>query len=545
LRFHRGIFTAVLLSLAVVCGCQDQSQSNSTSDGSPKDTVEHGFVAKTLRKGNGAEPATLDPHRAQGVTASNILRDMIEGLVAEAPDASLIPGAAERWEISPDGLVYTFYLREAGRWSNGDPVVAEDFVFSLRRSVDPATGSHYSQILAPIKNAEAVIAAEMAPEELAVVALDEKTVQITLKGTTPYFLGLLTHSSSHPVHPASVQKYGEDFTRPGNFIGNGAYQLTEWQVQDRIVLKPNEHYWDAANRKIDTVIYLPIEDAESEYKRYRANELDWTGSIPLPKCKQIKETLADELEVHPYLGTYYYGLNTRKAPLDDVRVRRALSLALDRQKLAEKVTKCDEIPAFAWVPPGVGNYDRQNPDYADWSQATREGEARRLLAEAGYGPENPAKIELLYNTSEGHKRIALAIGAMWQQSLGIKVDLVNQEWKVYLATRNQGNTQVFRAGWIGDYNDANTFLEIFHSKHGMNDVGYLNPEYDALLDAASVETDQSKRRGMLEQAERLLLADQALLPIYFYVSKSLVKPWVRHYQGNIMDHHYSKRMAVP
>lgn len=530
------LLIALTLPFALTaCGGSDDSKSSAKT----------AYVSDTLRKGNGAEPATMDPHRAQGVTASNILRDLIEGLVSEAADGELIPGAAKSWTVNEDGTVYVFELRENGRWSNGDPVTADDFVFSLRRAVDPATGSNYAQILAPINNAEAIIEGTLPPSRLGVKALSPQQLEITLKGPTPYFLGLLTHSTSHPVHPASVQAHGDAFVRPGNFVSNGAYVLSEWQVQSHIKLTPNTHYWDAANRQVDNVLYYPIEDAESELKRYRADELDWTGTIPLSKCQWVKDNMGDDLKVHPYLGTYYYGLNNQKAPLNNPQVREALSLGLDRQKLIEKFTRCSEIPAYGWVPPNINNYSQQTPEYAAWTQAERNKKALSLLNAAGYNAENPLSFELLYNTSEGHKKIALAIANIWQQALPINVTLTNQEWKVYLDTRSQGNTQVYRAGWIGDYNDANTFLEIFHSKHGMNDVGYSNPEYDALLDAASTETDEDKRRSMLEQAEGILLNDHALLPIYFYVSKSLVKPWVKNYQGNIMDHHYSKRLAVP
>lgn len=496
--------------------------------------------------GNGAEPQTLDPHKAEGVPSSNIMRDLYEGLTSEAPNGDIIPGAATHWEISEDGRVYTFHLRKDAKWSNGDPVVAADFVYGIRRSADPATLSKYSQILSSIENAEAVTRGDLPPEQLGVRALDDYTVQITLKAPTPYFLGLLNHSSTYPLNQKNVEEFGEKFSRPGNLVSNGAYKLEEWIVQSHIRLLKNEHYWDADKATLTEVYYHPTEDQSSELKRYRAGELHYTNEVPLAQVKWIRKNMPDEFHVATYLGVYYYGFNLTQPPFkDNLKLRRALTMAIQREIIVEKVTRLGEQPAYSWVPPGVYNYGPQVPEWASWPWEKRLAEAKRLYEEAGYGDKNPLRIELRYNTSENHKKIAVAIAAMLKQNLGVRVNLINEEWKVFLETRKQKRvTQLFRAGWIGDYNDANTFSELMYSTHGINDPGYNSPEYDRLINEAAVEGDFDKRRALLEQAERVLLEDQPIMPIYFYVSKHMVSPRLEGYEDNIMDHHYSKNIRL-
>lgn len=499
-----------------------------------------------LHKGNGAEPQTLDPHKAEGVPSSNIMRDLYEGLTSEAPNGDIIPGGATHWDISEDGRVYTFYLRKDANWSNGDPVVAEDYVFGLRRSADPATLSKYSQILSSIQNAEAVVAGDMPPEELGVKALDTHTVQITLKAATPYFLGLLNHSSTYPLHKASVEQFGDKFSRPGNLVSNGAYKLDKWVVQSHIHLTKNPHYWDVDKVTLAEVYYHATEDQSSELKRYRAGELHWTNEVPLAQVRWIRENMPDDFKVSTYLGVYYYGFNLTQPPFkDNLNLRRAMTMAIQREIIVEKVTRLGEQPAYSWVPGGVYNYKSQVPEWASWPWEKRLAEAKRLYKLAGYGEDNPLRIELRYNTSENHKKIAVAMAAMLKQNLGVRVNLINEEWKVFLETRKQKRvTQLFRAGWIGDYNDANTFAELMYSTHGINDPGYNNPKYDALLDEAAVEPDFQRRRQLLEEAEIILLEDQPILPIYFYVSKKMVSPRIEGFEPNIMDHHYSKNFRL-
>jgi oligopeptide transport system substrate-binding protein len=498
-----------------------------------------------LHKGNGSEPQTLDPHRAEGVPSSNILRDLFEGLTSEAPDGSVIPGVAKSWQISDDGKVYTFQLRTDARWSNGGPVTAFDFEYSLQRSVDPATLSHYSSILYPIENAEAIISGQRPAADLGVEALDDHTLVIRVNGPTPYLPGLLNHSTTYPVYRGNVEKDGARFARPGNLVSNGAYKLEEWVVQSHIKLTRNEEYWNDADTVINKVVYYAIENQDSELKRYRADELDITEALPYNQLTWIRENLADELVIAPYLGSYYFGYNVTRQPFKDAgKLRQALSLAIDRDIITQRVTGAGEISAYGWVPPVI-NYEQQRPEWASWKQDKRNDLARRFYSEAGYSKDNPLQVEILYNTNENHKRLTVAVASMWKQVLGVKTSLANQEWKVFLETRRRKeDTEVFRGGWIGDYNDAFTFAQLMYSANEMNHSGYSNARYDALIEQAAGEYDTQKRAGFMQEAERILLEDMPIIPVYFYVSRHLVKPWVSGYQTNIMDHHYSKNLSI-
>ena len=501
---------------------------------------------QVLHWGNAAEPQSLDPHKSEGLPSSNIQRDLFEGLISEAPDGEIIPGAAESWEISEDGRTYTFTLRRNARWSNGDPVVADDFVYGLRRSLDPATLSRYTFMLNPILNAREIAAGRRPVTDLGANALDDYTLEIQLEAATPYFLGLLTHSASYPVHRASVETHGGRFTRPGNLVSNGAYELEDWVVQSHVKLVRNPYYWDNDETIIDEVWFHNTEDKSAAIRRYRAHELDITyNSLAKRQLPWLRENLPDELFIDPYLGSYYYGFNVTRPPFkDNPALRRALALAIDRDIITRQVTNAGELPSYGWVPP-VSGYVGQQMAEANWTQEERAEEARRLYALAGYSAENPLVTEIMYNTEEDHKRIALAIAAMWKQVLGVEVSILNQEWKVFLDTRNQMvDTQVYRAGWIGDYNDAFTFAELFQSGGGINNTGYASDEYDRFLRLASAEGDPEQRAEYLQQAEAVLLEDLPILPIYFYVSSRLVKPWVGGFEPNIMSHHRSKDFYI-
>jgi oligopeptide transport system substrate-binding protein len=500
---------------------------------------------QVLHRGNGAEPQSLDPHKSEGVPESNLQRDLYEGLTNDSPDGGIMPGAARAWEISEDGLVYIFHMRADGRWSNGDPVTAHDFEYGLRRSVDPTTLSNYSIMLRPILNAEQIIAGELPPEALGVRALDDMTLEIRLNGPTPYFLGVLTHSASYPVHRATVEQYGDRWARPGRLVSNGAYRLRDWVMQSHIVLERNPHYWDNANTTIEEVWYYPTENQSTELQRYRADALDMTYDLPFRQLAWIRANLPDELVISEYLGIYYFGINVTREPFkDNVKLRRALNLAIDRDIITQQVTTAGEIPAYGWVP-NAANYRQYVPEWAHWTQEERLAEARRLYAEAGYSPDRPLRLQILYNTHENHRTISVAVSSMWNEALGIQTELVNEEWKVYLETRRtKQTTQVYRAGWIGDYNDAFTFAEIMHSESGLNDSGWSNPRYDELLALASQENDMERRAEHLYEAERILIDDVPLIPIYFYVTKRLVKPWVGNYRPHIQDIVYTKDLKI-
>ena len=538
-----GVGVAALVALLVSCARENPESAEPVTVGGASGNEL--AALQVLHKGNGAEPQTLDPHKVEGVPASNILRDLFEGLTSEAPNGDIIPGAAESWEISADGLVYTFKLRPSARWSNGDPVTAQDFVFGFQRSLDPATLSRYTTILAPVENATQVASGELPVDALGVSALNDYTVQIRLTAPAPYFLGVLNHSVTYPVHQASVEKFGDRYARPGNLVGNGAYTLDEWIVQSHIKLVRNPNYWDDASTTINEVFYYALENQATELKRYRADELDFTNELPYNQLTWIRQNLPDELVLAPYLGSYYYGLNVTQPPFrDNPKLRQALALAIDRDIITRQVTGAGEIPAYGWVPP-VNHYEGQKMLGADLTQAERNTLAQQLYGEAGYGPENPLTVQFLYNTHQNHKSIGVAVASMWKEALGVQTELINEEWKVFLETRRKRiDTQIFRGGWIGDFNDAVTFAEMFYSTNGLNDSGYNNPEYDGLLDMAAREADLDKRAALLQNAEQVLLADLPLIPIYFYVNKRLVKPWVGGFQSNIMDHHYTKDMFI-
>lgn len=532
-----------LLACVVLCGCSREDESASQRSVTLREDVL--ASEQVLHRGNLTEPTSLDPHKGDGVASSNIQRDLFEGLIIPAPDGSLVPGAAERWEVSADKKTYRFFLREDGRWSNGDPVTAGDFVYGLRRSADPATLSNYSMILSPIENADAVINGLEPPENLGVEAESERVLVIRLKAPTPYFAELLTHSTTYPLHEKSVTELGRQFARPGNLIGNGAFVLDEWVVQSHIKLSKSPTYWDRENVRLETVFYYPIENLNTELKQYRAGELDWTDSLPYQQLNWVRENLPDEIHIDPYLGVYYFGFNASRPPFkDEPELRRALSMAIDREIITGKVTGAGEIPAYNWVPPLPG-YDGQKPAWASWPIEDRLAEARRLYAAAGYGPEKPLEVEIRYNTSENHKRISLAVAAMWKKELGIKTTLINQEFKVFLDTRSQKkDTQVFRAAWIGDYRDPFNFLEILQSGHGQNDTGYASPRYDELMLRSMLEPDVAVRQQTLEEAERIMLEDQPIMPVFFYVNRRVVKPWVRGWKSNLLDFHPSQHFYI-
>lgn len=498
-----------------------------------------------LRRGNCAEPLSLDPQINGDVQGGHILRDLFEGLVAEDSEGNIVPGVAKSWDVSEDGLTYTFHLRDS-LWSDGKPLTAEDFVYAWQRAVMPETGNSYAFLLFPVKNAEAIVSGkEKDLTALGVKATDAKTLTVTLAQPTPYFLGLLTHSITYPAPRQTVEKYKNAWTKPENIISNGAFKMSTWTPQASMELVKSDNYWDKDAVKLDKVIYYPTEDRNAELKRFRAGELDWTCDIPNNQLPFIKKNLADSLIVGEYLGTFYYGFNTTKPPFkDNLPLRKALTLAINREKLTEKVTGTEEKPAYNLVMQGVADAKPYIPSYAKLSQDERNEIAKKLYAEAGYSKDNPLEVELRFNTSSNHKKVAIAIAAMWKDTLGVKTNLANEEWKVFLQTRKQKNTQVFRAGWIGDYNDANTFLEIFTANSGKNDVGFYSQSFDDKLAQAAQEQDKEKRADLLQSAEKELLDAFVVTPLYFYVNKLLVSPKVKGYHLNVMNHTRSKYIWI-
>ncbi|HMP83073.1 MAG TPA: peptide ABC transporter substrate-binding protein [Verrucomicrobiota bacterium] len=502
--------------------------------------VEYGNRNQILYKGNGTEPADLDPQIVTGVTEHHTIMALIEGLVTEDPkDLHPVPGVAERWDISPDGRVYTFHLRKNAKWSNGDPVTAHDFWESYKRILTPSLASKYAYMHFVVTNAEAFNKGTITDfNEVGYKVLDDHTFQITLKSATPYFLSLMNHTSWFPVHLPTVRQYGDPYkrgnkwTRPGHFVGNGPFVLDEWKVNAVIVAKKSPTYWDRDNVRLNEIRFYPIDSADTEERAFRSGQLHITETIPLPKIEAYKQKHPQFLHIDPYLGTYFYRINTTKPPLNDKRVRKALAMAINREAIVERITRGGQIPAYHFTPPGTAGYltrARIGNDVA---------EARKLLAAAGYpdGKGFPA-VELLFNTSEAHRAIAEAIQQMWKENLGIEIKLVNQEWKVYLDSQRTLDYQICRAGWIADYVDPNSFLDMWVEGGGNNETGWGNPEYDRLIAMASRENDPEKRMELFQQAETILLDELPVIPVYFYTHVGLRRPEVKGWYPTILDNH--------
>ncbi|MDP3293390.1 MAG: peptide ABC transporter substrate-binding protein [Nevskia sp.] len=494
-----------------------------------------------LTIGNGTEPESLDPQKATSVSAGNVLRDLYEGLTGLSPSGELIPAAAESWTWSADGRELRLALREGLRWSNGDPLLAEHYVAGLQHLLDPATNSGYASLFAAIEHGTEITAGRRPASDLGVIADGARSLRIRLDRPLASLPGLLAHPAASPLHPA------DRLAKPGNpRIGNGAYRLVEWTPQSRIVLARNPRYWNAAATTIERVQFMPTEDLNSELKRYRVGEFDITSTVPAAQAKWIREQLGSELHVATYLGSYFYGYNLRQPPFKaQPNLRLALSMAVDRELIVNKLLQGLAASAWSLVPPGISGYSPQLPAWAAWPRAQQLLEAKRLYAEAGYTAEQPLEVEIRYNTSDDNKRIAVVIAAMWKQALGVRVKLVNEEWKVFLQhRRSRVVTQAFRNTWIGDVDDALGFVELFGSQHPRNDSGYAEPAYDRLLQAAAEQADPEQRRAALEAVERRLLEDAPILPIYFYASKHLVKPQVEGWQDNLLDWHYTKDLRL-
>ncbi|WP_445446926.1 oligopeptide ABC transporter substrate-binding protein OppA [Citrobacter freundii] len=502
---------------------------------------------QTLVRNNGSEVQSLDPHKIEGVPESNINRDLFEGLLISDVDGKPSPGVAEKWE-NKDFKVWTFHLRKDAKWSDGTPVTAQDFVYSWQRLANPNTASPYASYLqyGHIVNIDDIIAGKKPITDLGVKALDDHTFEVTLSEPVPYFYKLLVHSSVSPVPRAAVEKFGEKWTQPANIITNGAYKLKDWVVNERIVLERNTNYWDNAKTVINQVTYLPISSEVTDVNRYRSGEIDMTyNNMPIELFQKLKKEIPNEVHVDPYLCTYYYEINNQKAPFNDVRVRTALKLALDRDIIVNKVKNQGDLPAYSFTPPYTDGAKLVEPEWFKWSQEKRNEEAKKLLAEAGYTAEKPLTFDLLYNTSDLHKKLAIAAASIWKKNLGANVKLENQEWKTFLDTRHQGNYDVSRAGWCADYNEPTSFLNMVLSDSSNNTVHYKSPAFDELIADTLKVTDEAQRSELYSKAEQQLDKDSAIVPVYYYVNARLVKPWVGGYSGkDPMDNIHVKDLYI-
>ena len=497
-------------------------------------------------RGNTGDPETLDQHKTSTTYEAHILRDLFEGLTAYNAKGETVPGVAKSWTISDDGVTYTFSLRTDAKWSNGDSVTANDFEYSLRRIMNPETGAKYANVLYPIKNAESVNKGELAPDQLGVKALDDYTLEITLEASTPYFLDLLTHQTGLPVHPASVEKYGSDFVKPENSVSNGAYMLEEFIPSSHLKATKNPYFHDAANVQIETIMFYPTEDRSAALRRFQAGELHSNNDAPTEQVKFMRETLGNQFRVAPFLGTYYYALNHNDEALSNPDVRQALSMSIDREYLAEEIWGGVMVPAYSFVPPGIGNYnDPATVNFVDVPMIDREDRAAELLNVAGYGPDNPVTLKINYNTSENHKNTAVAIADSWKP-LGVEVILENTDVATHYAMlRDKADFDVARAGWIGDYSDPQNFLFMVESDNdGFNYANYANPEYDGLMDQAALEIDINKRAAILKQAEEIFLRDLPFIPILFYGSMSMVSDKLQGWEDNIQNVHPTRYLSI-
>ncbi len=526
--FNKTISFLMLMLFISLTGC-----------GSGESNISLGNRTGILYWGNGTEPASLDPHIATGVPEHHIMSSVMEGLVLkDRKSLEPRPGVAESWTISDDGRIYTFKLRDDARWSNGDPHIANDYVWSWWRALQPALGNQYAYMLFPIKNAKRYYDRETEDfGDVGVKALDQRTLQVTLTNPTPYFLQLLDHYSLFPVHQATIEKFGNADQRgtrwsyEGNLVSNGPFKLDEWKINRHITVTRNLHYWDNDNVALNGIVFKPVENTVTEERMFRAGQLHVTSSVPADKISTYRKSNSTELKIAPYLGTYFYRLNIKTPQLQDRRVRRALGMAIDREKLVENITKGGQIPAYTMTPPGTMGY------YPTSTLAFDPEGAKNLLSEAGYpnGEGFPA-IEILYNTNEGHRKIAVALQEMWKDYLNIDIKLLNQEWKVYLATESAGDYQISRGGWIGDYVDPNNFLDMFLCGGGNNRTGWCNEEYDRLiLEVAPSQSSHEERLAVFQQAETMLLDDMPIIPVYTYTSVKLVDSSVENLDGNIMN----------
>jgi oligopeptide transport system substrate-binding protein len=522
----------IVITALFFAGCSKHPSVSAADNVAPK---------KILNFGNGAEPQDIDPQTVTGQPEQNIVLALFEGLVSYDPrDLHPVPGVAKSWEISPDGLDYTFHLREDAKWSNGDPVTAQDFVRSYQRMLTPALAAQYAyMIFNYVAGAKDYYDGKLKDfSKVGIKATDEHTLQIMLLNPTPYLLKAMCHEAWCPVPVATIARFGgldrkgTDWTRPENIVGNGPFRLKAWLPHQKIVVERSPTYWDDASVKLDEVDFYPVESPDTEEHMFRTGQLDITYEVPRQKIAIYQRDHPEQLCIETLLALYFYCCNVRQPPLDNVKVRRALALAIDRESLVKNVTKAGERPAYAISCPGVAGY---------FPQARLTGtldDARRLLAEAGYpnGRGFP-RLELIYNTQETHRAVAEAIQQMWKKNLNIDITLSNQEWKVYLDSLTTHNFQLARYGWIADYIDPNVFLDLWETGNGNNYTNWGNPEYDRLLVASRAARTDTERYTLYQKMDAILVNELPSIPIFYYAWPRLVNPKVKGFYPTLLDLH--------
>jgi oligopeptide transport system substrate-binding protein len=498
-----------------------------------------------LERGNGAEPDTLDPQKATGSWENNIIGDMIVGLMTDDAEGNPIPGMAESYTVSPDGLVWTFKLRADAVWSDGVPVTAEDFVFAFQRINDPATGGQYATITHVIKNAAKVYAQELPPGDIGAKALDPKTLELTLEHPASYLPAMLVHYAFFPVPKHAVEKFGNDWVKPGNYVSNGAFTLVSWKPNDKVILKKSPTFYDAANVAIDEVQFYAQDDQIANTKRFRAGELDLSAGIPGQLLDELRRTMPEKVRLAPFITNWFVTFNLTRPEWQDARVRNALGLAIDRETIVKQILRGGETPAYTFVHPDIPGYPHTAKlFYADMPMAERQKKARELLAEAGFGPDNPLKFEFLHPQSTDAKRIATALQGMWK-AVGVEMTPAGSEAKTVYANLRQQNFAVGLSGWIADFPDASSFLYLAKtSSDEMNYGKYSNAKFDQLNIDGDNEPDAAKRGALLAEAEQILLDDAPVVPIYNAVSRYLVQPYVKGFENALTNVHRTRWMSI-
>ena len=499
-----------------------------------------GRPLKILHYGNGDEPQDLDSQITTGVYEYHLALALQEGLLSADPvTLEPSPGVAEKWEISADGLVYTFHLRANAKWSNGDPLTAKDFVRSYQRMLTASLAAEYAYMLFGVTGAQDYYDGKLKNfSQTGFKALDEHTFQLALRQPQPYLLSAMNHHAWFPVHIPTIEKFGglarkgTAWTRPENFVGNGPFVLKEWSHNQKIIVARSPTYWDRDNVKLDEIHFYPINSIDTEERMFRTGQLHVTNEVPLTKIAVYRKEQPDSIHVDPYCGIYYYRLNVKRAPFTDVRVRKALALAVDRESLVKNVTLAEEIPAYSFVPPNVAGYTSRNTFKADLA------EAKRLLAEAGY-PDGKGfpPTEFLYNTLEKHRVIAEAIQGMWSKNLGITISLHNEEWKTYLDAQHSQNYQMQRAGWIADYVDPHVFFDVWETGGGNNDTNWGSPEYDRLLHSALDAKTTADRYEIYQKMEKILVDEMPVIPLFIYTRARLISPKVLGFHSTYLDNY--------
>ncbi|APJ05103.1 hypothetical protein AXG55_05865 [Silvanigrella aquatica] len=488
-----------------------------------------------LNIGIGEEPKSLDPQKCNESTCTTIVRQIFEGLIQANQEGKIVPASAESWKISADGKIYTFQLRKNLKWSDGSPITANDFVYSLRRLVDPKIASEQSSLLEFVVNAKEIVDGKKVPNTLGVKALNNQTLEFVLTQPTASFFENLTVTNTFPVQEKNVEKFQDSFTQVGNLVSNGAFKLTYRKVGDKVTVERNSNYWNNKETYLEKANFYSVVDQNSEFTLYETGQLDLTSTIPVNQYKQIKHKYGAELVNQPYLACYNYVFNNEKPPFNNSNLRQALSIAIDRDAVANSVLGMGQKPLYDPVPYGLKNYTQSKVYWHNWPRAKQLEEARKLYQEAGYSESKPLTLHILYNTSEAHRKIATAVASMWKTNLGINVITENEEWKTMLDKRSKGQFEVLRMGNVANINDASDFLNPYRSNDLSNDAKYRNPEYDAIVNKALQEMDLAKRKSLFEKASQIILKDAPVATIYSYVSSYLIKPYVLGLKKNNMD----------